>query len=638
MTLSWLVAALLAAPALAGRTLTVAFDGSGDFTTMQDALEAAKPGDVVSVKVQYGRLGLALDIKAGLPTVKEVLPQSPALAAGITAGDRIVEVDGRSTRGMELPAVVEAVRGQAGTAVRLMVRREGWPGPRPFEIMRGALTYAIKDDLDRGNAASDQQEFALAATYYGRRAQAGDPKGLKALADLYYTGKGVKKDAQEALRRYREAAEAGDVGAMSRLGAIHEGGLVGKKNPAEAMAWYRKAAAAGDLASQAHLGHQLIFGDAAIHDEAEGIKWLRLAADAGEDHAQTILGAAYEYGKGVGVDKAKAALWYGKAAAQGNAKAQENLDKLPAAPAPVQTQADAAPPAPAAPAAPAAVTRDEMRAMLKEMITAPGKPKESGSSDVDSPSYRVEPDPDKFALIIGIEKYSELPEARFAERDAQAVRSHLAALGFPERNIVSVIGPKATKSAFSKNIETWLPKNVSANSTVFVYFSGHGAPEPGTGQAYLVPWDGDPQFLEESAYPLKRLHERLGKLKAKRVILAMDACFSGAGGRSVLAKGTRPLVTRVEISPAASGKIVSLSAAASDQVSGTLEEAGHGLFTYYLLKGLNGAAAAPGGGVTLGSLYDYISPRVQDEARRQNREQSPQLLPRGGEPTGLRLR
>ena len=107
--------------------------------------------------------------------------------------------------------------------------------------------------------------------------------------------------------------------------------------------------------------------------------------------------------------------------------------------------------------------------------------------------------------------------------------------------------------------------------------------------------------------------------------MILDACFSGAGGRSVLAKGVRPLVTKVDISRGRTGRLNILTASQSDQITSTLESAGHGLFTYYLLNGLNGAAADASGHVTLKSLFEYASPKVQDEASRQNREQTPTL-------------
>jgi len=242
------------------------------------------------------------------------------------------------------------------------------------------------------------------------------------------------------------------------------------------------------------------------------------------------------------------------------------------------------------------------------------------SSDIDSPSRRGAERPDDFALVIGIEDYQSVPKADFGARDAKTVRKHLEALGFPPRNIVSLEGQQATGSKLRGYLEEWLPLNVKETSTLFVYYSGHGAPDTKTGDAYLVPWDGDPKFLKSTALPLKSLYANLAKTKAKRVIVALDACFSGAGGRSVLAQGARPLVAKVSELSAEEGRITVLAAASGDEITGTLQEQGHGLFTYHLLKGLSANPKASAKG-----LFDYLKPRVQDDARRDNREQTPVL-------------
>jgi uncharacterized caspase-like protein len=134
------------------------------------------------------------------------------------------------------------------------------------------------------------------------------------------------------------------------------------------------------------------------------------------------------------------------------------------------------------------------------------------------------------------------------------------------------------------------------------------------------------------------LYEKLGALKAKRVIVALDSCFSGAGGRSVLAKGARPLVAKVDLGNRDSDKVTTLTASGADQISGTIEAEGHGAFTYFLLKGLNGAAADDGGHVTLAALFKYLKPKVQDEAHRHEREQTPQFASSDVDAAGLRLR
>jgi len=238
------------------------------------------------------------------------------------------------------------------------------------------------------------------------------------------------------------------------------------------------------------------------------------------------------------------------------------------------------------------------------------------TSDVDAPRYSSPPRPEDFAVVVGIENYSRLPAASHAERDADAVKRHLLALGLPERNIVMLQGQRAVRSQLAAYLEEWLPKNVRPESSVFFYYSGHGAPDPKTGQAFLLPWDGDPVFLQSTAYPVKKLYSQLAALKVRRTVVALDACFSGAGGRSVLAPGTKPLVTKLEeMTPG--GEVTLFTASAGDEITGSLDEQGHGMFTYYFLKALDQGKRRSR------DIYDYLKPKVQDEARRQNREQSP---------------
>ena len=226
---------------------------------------------------------------------------------------------------------------------------------------------------------------------------------------------------------------------------------------------------------------------------------------------------------------------------------------------------------------------------------------------------------DDLAVIVGVESYSDIAaKAPYAERDADAFKAYVRALGVPERNIVLLKGSKAGRASVVKNVEQWLPRLAKADSRVYFYFSGHGAPDIKTGLAYLVPWDGDPNFLESTAYPVAQLYKKLGELPAKQVLVTMDSCFSGMGGRSVLASGARPLIGKIEtgVAPA---KLTVLAASAANEISGSLDDKGHGAFTYFLLQGLGAGKTTPK------ALADYLTPRVQDEARRLNRDQTPQL-------------
>jgi len=239
-------------------------------------------------------------------------------------------------------------------------------------------------------------------------------------------------------------------------------------------------------------------------------------------------------------------------------------------------------------------------------------------SGVDRPTYRNPERADNYAVVVGIEKYSEIPEASYAERDAGAVRDHLIAMGFPQRNIILLTGQRATRSGIAKNLESWLPNNVSQNSTVFFYYSGHGAPDPGSGEAYIVPFDGDPNYITDTGYSLTRLYQKLGELKARKVTVVLDSCFSGAGGRSVLAKGARPLVMTMQ-SKTLSHNLIVLSASQGSQISTSSPEKGHGLLTYYYLKALNE------GNSDIDEIFNYLKPKVENEARSLNINQSPSL-------------
>lgn len=277
---------------------------------------------------------------------------------------------------------------------------------------------------------------------------------------------------------------------------------------------------------------------------------------------------------------------------------------------------------------PSAAELSILEQRLPRMPPSPARPPAPPTtSDVDGFSGGAKPHPDDFALIVGIDNYRSVLAANYGERDAETFRRYAqTVLGVPEENIIFLAGQKATRTDFTKYIEEWLPRNVEKNSRVYFYYSGHGAPDPSKGTPYLVPWDGDPEFLESSAYPVPRLYEKLNALKAKEVVVLLDSCFSGQGGRSVIAKNLRPLVNVVEPPRPKGNKLSILTASSGDEVAGALDERGHGIFTYYLLKGLQGEADADHNGhLDLDELYTYMSRGVLRAAHRQNREQHPKL-------------
>lgn len=269
-----------------------------------------------------------------------------------------------------------------------------------------------------------------------------------------------------------------------------------------------------------------------------------------------------------------------------------------------------------------------------QVVAAAPVVKAAPSSDVDIVPAGLTPrKKPAYAIVVGIEQYRQsLPLADFADHDAKIMREYLVKrLGYAEENVVLLSNDHATKSDIEKYVEKWLPNRVDQGDSVFVYFSGHGAPNPKTGDAYLVPFDGDPAYIETTGYSLKRLYDNLAKLPAKEVVVLLDSCFSGAGGRSVLAKGARPMVLSVENTFLAGGKTVVMAAGSGDQVSSTYTQKSHGLLTYFFLKGLQGEGDLDKDGVIeLGELFSYVKPQVERVARREyNNDQVPQLIGQG---------
>jgi hypothetical protein len=246
-------------------------------------------------------------------------------------------------------------------------------------------------------------------------------------------------------------------------------------------------------------------------------------------------------------------------------------------------------------------------------------------SDVDDVGrLRAAPRLKAYAVVIGIGRYRQkLPAADFADVDARLVSKYVTqAMGYQDANVATLINDEATKSDFEKYLEQWLPNRVEKDAEVFVYFSGHGAPNPATGDAYLVPYDGDPTYLKQTAYPLKSLFGALAKLPTNNVTVVLDSCFSGAGGRSVVAKGSRPLVN-VALGGDLPSNIRVLSASAGDQISHSYDEKGHGLFTYFLLRGIKEQIGRSP--LDLRKVFNSAATEVSNIARREyNSDQVPQ--------------
>lgn len=239
---------------------------------------------------------------------------------------------------------------------------------------------------------------------------------------------------------------------------------------------------------------------------------------------------------------------------------------------------------------------------------------ESGAETAKSSPAAAVAIPRSYALIIGIAGYKNLAEKdqlQFSERDAESVYSILISPeggNFRAENVHRLIGARATLAGLRKELEEWLPSVAGSEDRVLIYFAGHGFVYGA--KAYLAPYDIDPKNISGTGYPMDALGSVIGsKIKARWKVLLTDACHSGA----ITPEGDRAAVSRSLLD--LNRSLFSLTASRDRERSFESPEfgGGHGVFTYYVVKGLEGSADQSGDGiVTADELAEYVHRNVRE--------------------------
>ena len=234
------------------------------------------------------------------------------------------------------------------------------------------------------------------------------------------------------------------------------------------------------------------------------------------------------------------------------------------------------------------------------------------------------------AIIFGIEDYKNISDVSFAHRDARFIKEYFnKTLGVKKSNIHYKTNDDVSKAEFDLVFSEggWLNKRVKVGITeIYFYYAGHGAPDIKENKAYLIPYDGDPNYASQTGYEIEEIYDNLANLNAKSVTVFLDACFTGANRESeMLLANARPLMIEVE-SPIAKG-ITVFSATGQKEISSAWPEKKHGLFSYYLMKGMQGEADMNNDKkLTIKELGDYINEKVSEQAGYLDREQTPQMI------------
>jgi hypothetical protein len=226
-----------------------------------------------------------------------------------------------------------------------------------------------------------------------------------------------------------------------------------------------------------------------------------------------------------------------------------------------------------------------------------------------------------WAVVIGINNYPNAPKLKWAVNDARAFYNHMIDfIKIPEDNVILLLNQDANLTQLRSMLGTYLKQKAGREDMVIIFFAGHGATEKdmispdGDGlEKYLLPFDADPKDLYASALPMREISHIFYRIQSERLIFIADSCYSGTtGGRTIRQSGVRANISDAFLDRISSGKgRIILTASGANEVSAEDDKLQHGIFTYYLLKGLKGPADADKDGlVSVDEAYRYVTTHV----------------------------
>jgi len=244
-------------------------------------------------------------------------------------------------------------------------------------------------------------------------------------------------------------------------------------------------------------------------------------------------------------------------------------------------------------------------------------------------NVRVQQSRDAVAIIIGIENYRRVAKADFANADAKDFYTYASrALGIKPENIKLLVDDGADDIEMLNAFQNWLPLKVNKGKTdVYVFYSGHGFPSQDGKSLYFLPFNVDKQYLDRTSVKQKEIVSALQKAQAKSVTMFIDACYSGqTRNGEVLVAGIKPVFITTE-ERAYPPEFTVITASAADQFSSASQDLKHGIFSFYLMKALEGDGDEnKDGRITSGELQRYLSDMVGRQAMGLNRTQNTQLF------------
>lgn len=240
--------------------------------------------------------------------------------------------------------------------------------------------------------------------------------------------------------------------------------------------------------------------------------------------------------------------------------------------------------------------------------------------------------PKAIIISIGVGTFREeqVPAVKYARHDAEVMAEYLRIIGgVPGERTRILLDRQALERDFKDTFEQWLRKRADRETVVYVFFAGRALVDGGTGAISLVPYDGTLSEAKQ-LYPLARLQEALSRLPIRRAILMFDVSLDPSPGAG-LADIPSP-AWESPVSEARKDVEMWMVGNRSLQEAHAYDAGKHGLYTYHLLRGLQGVADADRDGTVIaGELCTYARGQAALVAREQFRNKQDGLcLPATG--------
>jgi len=221
---------------------------------------------------------------------------------------------------------------------------------------------------------------------------------------------------------------------------------------------------------------------------------------------------------------------------------------------------------------------------------------------------------------VGVDQFADdrIPELKYTYKDGELIYNFYNKLLRSKQDVLFsnlLGGKKATRANILKQLNETV--NFSGEDDVNIFFfATHGQLNPVANELFFLTFDSDMDNIEGTALSQFEVQRIISRSRAKIKVIIIDACHSGImndkGFRSIAeeTQGINRLIKQIGYRDKSN---MIISSSSSSEKSLETEKLGQGVFTYFLVEGLEGKADANKNGlVTSREIFDYVYKAVSE--------------------------